>query len=200
MEPRLPDDPVSPRPADVPPHPPSGAGLRLTPSLHASLRAVARRRLGSRRGSGALESAELVHEAWLKVQRSKGASQLSRTGFRALATVALKQVLVDHLRRQGAAIRGGQWVRRDVESQELRAERRTGTTALDLRAAIDELLQVAPLSAAVVRSRFLDGLTVEETAARHGLSLEQVKGHWRFARAWLHRRLERTPPPGRAGS
>ena len=59
--------------------------------------------------------------------------------------------------------------------------------------AIDEALSKLetedPRKAEVVMLRYFAGLTGDETAQALGLSPRTVDSEWRFAKAWLHRRL-----------
>ena len=48
-----------------------------------------------------------------------------------------------------------------------------------------------PEAAAVVRLRFLAGLSVDETAQALGVSARTVDRRWKFARAWLFRELSK---------
>ena len=60
---------------------------------------------------------------------------------------------------------------------------------LALDAAVEALERLHPRRAQVVLHRHFAGLGVEETAAALGISTATVKREWRFARAWLLRRL-----------
>ena len=64
--------------------------------------------------------------------------------------------------------------------------------------ALDEAIQQLNAEDArlgeIVQLRYYTGLTIEETANVVGVSVSTLKRDWRFARAWLARRLERNPP------
>jgi RNA polymerase sigma factor (TIGR02999 family) len=51
--------------------------------------------------------------------------------------------------------------------------------------ALNELQEVDPRKARVVELRYFGGLSVEETAAALGISVETVTRDWRLARGWL---------------
>lgn len=61
---------------------------------------------------------------------------------------------------------------------------------LALNDAVEELECRWPEKASVVKLRFLAGLTMKQPAAALGFSLATAERHWRFARAWLHKRLK----------
>ena len=46
----------------------------------------------------------------------------------------------------------------------------------------------------IVQLRYYTGLSIEETASVVGSSLSTLKRDWRYARAWLARRLDQVPP------
>jgi RNA polymerase sigma factor (sigma-70 family) len=56
---------------------------------------------------------------------------------------------------------------------------------LDLRQALEHFARAYPNKARVVQLRFFAGLSVEDTAARLGLSPGGVRRQWYEARAWL---------------
>lgn len=52
----------------------------------------------------------------------------------------------------------------------------------------------------MVKLQFFAGFTVEETAKTLGVSPRTVEADWRYARAWLYRRLDDGGPSGRDGA
>ena len=67
---------------------------------------------------------------------------------------------------------------------------------LALDEAIEQLQAEKPHLAEIVLLRYFTGLSVEETAAVLGRSVSTVTRDWRFARAWLARRLGERVPTG----
>jgi len=61
---------------------------------------------------------------------------------------------------------------------------------LALDHALENLGEIDPRQARIVELRYFGGLTIEETAHVVDVSVATVKREWKFARAWLHRKLE----------
>jgi RNA polymerase sigma-70 factor (ECF subfamily) len=61
--------------------------------------------------------------------------------------------------------------------------------AVELNEALETLRQMDERKAEVVTLRFLAGLSIAETAEALDVSVRTVELDWRFARAWLRKRL-----------
>ena len=97
-------------------------------------------------------------------------------------------VVVDEARKRSYQKRGSDPVRVSLEDAHLAApERDIDLLALD--EAMDALACFAPRKCRVVEMRFFGGLTIEETAAVLGVSVDIVKREWRTAKLWLWRAL-----------
>ena len=55
--------------------------------------------------------------------------------------------------------------------------------------ALTQLRRHDPRKAEVVQLRYFGGLSIDEVAEMLGISPRLVDQEWRFARAWLHRKL-----------
>lgn len=100
--------------------------------------------------------------------------------------------LVDEYRKARARKRGGGWTR--VPLQIAIGELAELSSALDadleaLRAALARLDRTEPAAAAVVRHRYLVGLTVDQTAASLGVSPRTVNNHWKIGATRLRQYL-----------
>ena len=73
---------------------------RLLPAVYEQLRVIASRQLTLRKGGGTLSTTGLIHEAYLKLVDQSRVAWRDRSHFFALASVAMRHVLVD---RQGAS-------------------------------------------------------------------------------------------------
>jgi len=71
---------------------------RLMPVVYDHLRVIASRQLEMREGGGTLSTTGLVHEAYLKLVDQSRVAWRDRSHFFALASVAMRHVLVDRAR------------------------------------------------------------------------------------------------------
>ena len=153
------------------------------------LRAIAHRRLAARGPGGTLSTTGLVHEAYLKLVDQSRAGWQDLAHFRALASLAMRHVLVDRARERSALKRGG--VRQQITlDDEVTALEDQAEMLLQLNDALERLATVDPRLAQVVDCRFFGGLTEQETAEALGLTTRTVQRDWVKARVLLRRLLE----------
>ena len=153
------------------------------------LRAIAHRRLAARGPGGTLSTTALVHEAYLKLVDQSRAGWQDLAHFRALASLAMRHVLVDRARERSALKRGG--VRRQITlDDEVMAAGDQPEVLLALNDALERLAALEPRLARVVDCRFFGGLTEQETAEALGLTTRTVQRDWVKARVLLRRVLE----------
>ncbi|HYG67549.1 MAG TPA: ECF-type sigma factor, partial [Anaeromyxobacteraceae bacterium] len=138
---------------------------------------------------GTLSTTALVHEAYLKLfDHSRGEWQ-DLAHFLALASVAMRHVLVDRARERGALKRGGARRRISLDDDVLSLEDQS-EALLQLDDALERLARMEPRLAQVVDCRFFGGLTEQETADALGLTARTVQRDWVKARVLLRRLLE----------
>src|ERR687892_546767 len=94
-----------------PPRKPTPHWRRLVQLVYEELRRLARRHMAGQRRGHMLQTTDLVNEAYLKLIHVKGAAWKDRLHFFAVASRAMRCVLVDHARRRAYAKRGGNPVR-----------------------------------------------------------------------------------------
>jgi RNA polymerase sigma factor (TIGR02999 family) len=165
------------------------AADELLPLVYDDLRLRARNYL---RGSdGRLQATELVHEAYLKLVDQSSADWRGRTHFFAVAAIAMRHILIDHVRSAGRAKRGGD-LRVVTLADEVAPASDPDVDAFALHEALERLAELDPRQARVVELRFFAGLSVEEVAEALGVSKRTVEGEWSHAKAWLRVELSRT--------
>ena len=173
---------------------------RLVPLLYDDLRRVARGHLRRERPGHSLQATALVHEVFLRLVDVDRMTLKSRTHFFALSARLMRQILVDHARRERAGKRGGGATMIGL-SEAAGAAGPPSTSSVDVLAldeALDTLSSFDVRQCRVVELRFFAGLNIPETADALGISTPTVERDWAMAKAWLHKRLSpsQEPPAG----
>jgi len=162
---------------------------RLVPLVYEQLRAIAHRRLGRRPDGGTLETTGLVHEAYLKVVDQSRLGVHDRAHFLALASLAMRHVLVDRAKARRRLKRGGECRRITLDEGRIAVEDQP-EALLQLDDALARLAELEPRLARVVECRFFGGLTEEEIAEALEVTVRTVQRDWVKARMLLRRALE----------
>ena len=166
------------------------AAEELLPLVYEHLRGVATREL-ARRGPGeTLQATALVHEAWLHVVGRDDPGWQCRAHFFGAAARAMREILIQQARRKSSLRGGGAWKRSEDAPRLSAADSEYDEEdLLSLDDALAQLERENELQAQVVMLRFFTGLTMREIAEMLGLGDKRIEREWRFARAWLQRRL-----------
>lgn len=171
----------------------SGALDALLPHVYTQLRDIAHARLRGERTDHTLDTSALVHEAYFRLVEGVAVDWQDRAHFFAVASTAMRRVLIDYAKQRHAQKRGGAQVRVDLDQLQLAD---AGTAAesepeslLALGDALGRLEQIHPRQAKAVELRYFAGLTLEEAAETLGTSAPTVMRDLRFAQAWLAREL-----------
>jgi RNA polymerase sigma factor (TIGR02999 family) len=162
---------------------------RAFPLVYGELRRLARRQLARERAGHTLTSAALVHEAYLRLADQTRGQWRNRAHFLAVASTAMRRILVDHARRHRAARRGGRVVTIMLDTVDAVAAEDRNELLVNLDEALARLEQFDARQARVVECRFFGGLTEEETAEVLGIGLRTAKRDWAKARSWLFQEL-----------
>jgi RNA polymerase sigma factor (TIGR02999 family) len=167
----------------------SGAVEGLLPLVYAELREMADRQLRRESPGHTLSPTALVHEAYIRLVDQTRVQWRGRAHFFAVASQAMRRVLVDHARRHRAARRGGGVRPLALDEVEIPLqERAEALVALD--EALHRLEQLDARMARVVELRFFGGLTEPEAAEVLGVAERTVRRDWVKAKGWLLRELE----------
>ena len=165
---------------------------QLLPHVYDELRRIARRRLRHERADHTLSTSEVVHDAFLALLPMDRIDWQSRAHFFAVASRAMRNVLIDHATRRLAAKRGG-GARveplHDLLENQVASDERPIDELIAINDALARLEQIDERKARVVECRFFGGLSLEETAEALNTSPATVSRDWTFARAWLNREL-----------
>ena len=152
------------------------------------LRAIAHNRLKRLVPGGTLSTTALVHEAYLKLVDQSRAGWQDRAHFLAVASLAMRHVMVDRARERTALKRGGARRRVTLDEEGLAIDA-DAEMLLQLDDAMERLAEFDPRLARVVECRFFGAMTEQETAAALGVTVRTVQRDWLKARVLLQRAL-----------
>ena len=163
----------------------------LLPRVYKELRRLARHQLRNERPDHTLQSAALVHEAYLRLVGARAPQPWeSRTHFFAIAAQLMRQILVDYARRHGAAKRGASVCKLSLEdAMAMPSQARVDIVALD--DALHALARIDERQSRVVELRFFAGLSLNEISNVLEIAPSTAHRDWTAARAWLHREISR---------
>ena len=156
------------------------------PRVYNELRRVAHRYLRKERPDHTLQSAALVHEAYLRLEKQRTGPFENREHFIAICAQLMRQILVEHARTRKAAKRDG-GLRLSLNDGLAGKSPTVDMIALD--DALNEFAKLDRQQSRIVEMRFFGGLSIDETACALNLSPTTVKRHWATARLWLHRQM-----------
>lgn len=156
--------------------------------LYDELREIARSRLRHYRSGATLDTTGLVHEAYVRLIDRSAVKAEDRTHFLALASRAMRTVLLDLSRARSRLKRGGGLRIVPIDTVQLAAERRAADL-ISLDRALDELRTHSERLADLVEYRFFGGLTYQEMSLVTGRSVATLERDWVRARTWLFRAL-----------
>jgi len=147
------------------------------------------RKIAANRGQAiAMDTTELVHEAFIQLFRQRSKAWRNRSQFFSVAARLIRRVVIDHVREQRAQKRHAPNGAVALDELRLQAPERH-PDLLDLDRALDELSSVDDQLVRVVEMRYIVGLTVDETAHALDMGRTSVVRYWRYASAWLRERL-----------
>jgi RNA polymerase sigma-70 factor (ECF subfamily) len=165
----------------------------LIPRVYRELRRLAGNLMKQESPGRTIQATGLVHEAYLKLIDVDNVDWQHRAHFFAVAAQVMRRILLEAARKRGAAKRGGQSPRVNLEEiPDIGSQRGSELIALD--DALKALAKMDPRKARVIELRFFGGLSVEETAEVLKLSADTVLRDWRLARAWLSAELGSDSP------
>jgi len=159
------------------------------PQVYEELRRLAHFALYREADGHSLNTTALVHEAYLRLAPQRNAQVRDRAHYLALASIAMRRILVDHARRHATAKRGGGVRPLSLDGLDGVPVDERAHLLVALDDALGRLGALDARQAQVVECRFFGGLTEDETAEALGVSVRTVKRDWAKARSWLYGEL-----------
>jgi RNA polymerase sigma factor (TIGR02999 family) len=163
------------------------AADELLPIVYDELRRLARRQLADEAPGQSLQSADLVHEAYLRLVGSHQEWE-GRGHFLAAAAEAMRRILVERARKKRRIKHGGQYTRVELTD----AATRLGPApeeVIMVSDLLDTFAKQHPLESQIVKLHYFAGLSMREAGKAVGLSGATAHRYWKFARGWLHKSL-----------
>jgi RNA polymerase sigma factor (TIGR02999 family) len=168
----------------------AGALHDVMPLLYNELKKLASAHLRGGTRLRTLETTALVHEAFLKLERSGHPCYENRAHFYGIASRVMRQVLIDTARARLAGKRGAEW---EVPVANLPdSAPQPDRSLLALNDALQQLERADPLKGQLIEMRYFGGLTAEESAAQLSISVHVVRRELRLAQAWLGKEMAAT--------
>ena len=157
---------------------------RLFEILYAELRQAAAAMLAGERHVS-LSVGDLLHETFLRLMALERMDWQDRAHFRALASVMMRRVLVEHVRAKRTA-------KREHQKVELRTNLPDAFNAdlEEIHDALERLGRIDPERAEIVEMRYFGGMEIADIAVVLKLSESTVKRRWQAARLWLYEALQ----------
>jgi len=157
--------------------------------IYPQLRSMASTLMRQERASHTLQPTAVVSEAFLRLAHRDPSEFASSANLLAVASHAMRCVLVDHARsraatKRGAARRTGDGALAFIQDERLRPE---DIIAID--EALIELASVDERAARVLECKVFGGMTNPEIGDALGVSRPTVNRDWRFGRAFLAQKL-----------
>ncbi len=161
----------------------------LFAGLYAELKKIAAGRMAVERKDQSLNATALVHEAWLRLQKSAPEQWRDRKQFFAAAAEAMRRILVEAARRRIAVKRGGGEAHVPLDGLDLPAPV-ADERLLGIHEVLDELEAEDEIKARIVKLRFFSGMNYDEIAALLEVNEKTVRRHWALAKLWLYQQIE----------
>jgi len=174
------------------------AFAELLPLVYGELHQIAGRQRQQWQGEDTLNTTALVHEAYFRLVDKSAPQWQSYPHFLAVASTAIRQILLDYAKRKHSIKRGGhlQRVPLDEIDPELNIPGKVDDARSAALIALDDSLrrleQNDPRQSRIVECRFFGGMTIQDTATALGIAPATVMRGWVSAKAWLYRDLQET--------
>jgi len=174
------------------------AFAEMLPLVYDELHNIAARHRQQWDGDETLNTTALIHEAYIRLADQSAPEWQSYPHFLAVASTAMRQVLLDYAKRKRATKRGGGQMHvplHEIESG-LEDPGTTGDARSEALIALDRSLRKLhernPRQSRIVECRFFGRMTIEDTATALGIAPATVGRDWMIAKAWLYHDLKTT--------
>ena len=132
-----------------------------------------------------LDTTSLVHESYLRFEKSGAVVFGDRSQFMAYAAHVMRSVVVDVVRKRRSERAGGDSVRVELDEGQLGSVDPRENEILRVHESLEELAAIDGRLVKVVEMRYFAGMTEGEIADALGLGVRTVARDWEKARLFL---------------
>ena len=158
--------------------------------LYPELRRLAHSRVRRSGDMTLLDTTSLVHESYLRFEKSGALKIGDRAQFMAYAAQVMRSVVVDGVRRRKSERRGGDAVHVEfIEETAVAAADPRDDEVMRVHESLDKLAAIDARLVQVVEMRYFAGMTEAEIAEVLGVTVRTVARDWEKARLFLHASL-----------
>lgn len=147
------------------------------------LRRLASNKLRFEHQAYTLDTSDLVHEVYLKMEQQKKVIE-NKGQFMAIAAIVMRRYLVDYARRKHRSKRSGNYIQLTQSALD-NVVFTTPAQLIELDESLKRLKRINPRQSRVVEYHFFGGYRHEEIAEILNVSIDTVRRDWRLAKAWL---------------
>ncbi|NNF33692.1 MAG: sigma-70 family RNA polymerase sigma factor [Saprospiraceae bacterium] len=156
--------------------------------VYNELKSIAHNKLRFESSNLTLSTTDLVHEAYMKLAGQRTQSFQNRDHFYAMASTAMRRILINYAKQKKAKKRGGDQLRITLCDDQLMTE-----GSMDDLVYLDEAMnryqQLSNRGSKIIEYWFFSGFKQKEIADMMNISLATVKREWQTARSWLSREM-----------
>ena len=164
----------------------------LVPLVYDELRRLARSHLRHEAPGHSIQSAALVHEAYLRMVGKTPPDWQNRAHFFGVAARLMRQIMVDRTRKLRASKRGAGAGELPLDEAIGLLPHQKSVDLIQLDDALEHLSKLDERQCRIVELRFFAGLSLEETSVALGISEATVSREWTTARLWLRHEIAGT--------
>ena len=168
----------------------SKAWDQLLEYVYPSLRQIVSNRLQRNNDQVTVNTTELAHEVYLKIDKQRSFTWQNRSHFFSIIARVSRRVVIDYIRTKNSAKRGVEFKFIPIEEGNHDIAQNDFELWLTVSNLLDELNSLDPQIVELTELRFFAGFSLEEIAEIKGTSLSTIKRQWRFAQSWLCQQLE----------
>ncbi len=166
---------------------------QLFHQVYDDLKQISRKIRLNWRNEQTLNTTALVHEAYLKVQKSTDLTAENKLHFYRICGRAMKFILQDRLKHKNTLKNGNGEEHLEIELQEIvNLSDDTLEMMEDIFYNIEKLQAHDPVVYDIIECRFFADLSVKETSKLLAISEATVKRKWSFAKAYISNELKKT--------